>query len=109
MPSDDWQLLGALADGALREARSLALIAWPAQTARPIVLEALIALEFRSLPFHDPFHGPGRGSPGRDEGSGTLRDGREQAKNTRPVEGLQAAVGAELVVQVPHVRPDRVH
>jgi hypothetical protein len=38
-----------------------------------------------------------------------LRDGREQAKSTGPVDGLQAAVGAELVVQVPHVRPDRVH
>jgi len=38
-----------------------------------------------------------------------LRDGREQTKRTGPVEGLQAAVGAELVVQVPHVRPDRVH
>jgi carboxylesterase type B len=38
-----------------------------------------------------------------------LRDGREQAKSAGPVEGLQAAVGAELVVQVPHVRPDRVH
>jgi signal transduction histidine kinase len=38
-----------------------------------------------------------------------LRDGREQTKSTGPVEGLQAAVRAELVVQVPHVRPDRVH
>ena len=38
-----------------------------------------------------------------------MRDGREQAKSTGPVDGLQAAVGAELVVQVPHVRPDRVH
>jgi hypothetical protein len=38
-----------------------------------------------------------------------LRDGGEQAKSTGAVEGLQAAVGAELVVQVPHVRPDRVH
>src|SRR5580704_12062764 len=42
-------------------------------------------------------------------GSGPLRGGREQAKSTGPVEGLQAAVGSELVVQVPHVRPDRVH
>jgi hypothetical protein len=25
---------------------------------RRITLEALIALEFRGLPFHDPFHGP---------------------------------------------------
>jgi hypothetical protein len=38
-----------------------------------------------------------------------LRHGPEQAKSTGPVDGLQAAVGAELVVQVPHVRPDRVH
>ena len=38
-----------------------------------------------------------------------MRDGGEQAKSTGAVEGLQAAVGAELVVQVPHVRPDRVH
>ena len=38
-----------------------------------------------------------------------MRDGGEQAKSTGPVEGLEAAVGAELVVQVPHVRPDRVH
>ena len=38
-----------------------------------------------------------------------LRDGREQAKSTGPVDGLQAAVGAELVVQVSHMRPDRVH
>jgi len=38
-----------------------------------------------------------------------LRDGRKQAKSAGPVEGFQAAVGAELVVQVPHVRPDRVH
>jgi hypothetical protein len=38
-----------------------------------------------------------------------MRDGRQQAKSTGPVDGLQAAVGAELVVQVPHVRPDRVH
>ena len=47
---------------ALREACSNALVAWPAQTARPIALEALIALGFRSLPFHDPFHGPGQAS-----------------------------------------------
>ena len=38
-----------------------------------------------------------------------MRDGREQSKSTGPVDGLHAAVGAELVVQVPHVRPDRVH
>jgi hypothetical protein len=38
-----------------------------------------------------------------------LRGGREQAKSTGPVEGLQAAVGSELVVPVPHVRPDCVH
>jgi hypothetical protein len=38
-----------------------------------------------------------------------LRDGREQAESAGPVESLQAAMGAELVVQVPHVRPDRVH
>ena len=38
-----------------------------------------------------------------------MRDGREQTKSAGPVEGLQATVGAELVVQVPHVRPDRVH
>jgi len=38
-----------------------------------------------------------------------LRDGCEQAESTGPVDGLQAAVGAELVVHVPHVRPDRVH
>jgi hypothetical protein len=34
-----------------------------------------------------------------------LRDG-EQAKSTGPVDGLEAAVDAELVIQVPHVRPD---
>jgi hypothetical protein len=38
-----------------------------------------------------------------------LRDGPEQATSTGPVDGLQAVVGAELVVQGPHVRPDRVH
>jgi oxalate decarboxylase/phosphoglucose isomerase-like protein (cupin superfamily) len=38
-----------------------------------------------------------------------LRGGREQAKSTGTVEGLQATVGAKLVVEVPHVRPDRVH
>jgi hypothetical protein len=38
-----------------------------------------------------------------------LRDGREQAKGTGPVDGLQPAVGAEFVVDVPHVRADRVH
>jgi hypothetical protein len=52
---------------------------------------------------------PGSDAPGREEGSGPLRDGREQAKSTGPVDGLQAAVGSEPVVQVPHVRPDRVH
>jgi hypothetical protein len=59
------------------------------------------------------------GSPGRLGGalrgglfwgSGEpLRGGREQAESAGPVDGLQAAVGAELVVQVPHVRPDGVH
>ena len=43
------------------------------------------------------------------EGLSPLRGGREQAKSTGTVEGLQATVGAKLVVQVPHVRPDRVH
>ena len=38
-----------------------------------------------------------------------MGQGREQAKGTGPVQGLQAAVGAELVVEVPHVRPDWVH
>jgi hypothetical protein len=32
-----------------------------------------------------------------------------QAKGAGPVDGFQAAVGAELVVQVPDVRPDRIH
>jgi hypothetical protein len=41
---------------ALRGACLLASIALPAQTARWIVREALIALEFRRLSFHDPFH-----------------------------------------------------
>jgi nucleotide-binding universal stress UspA family protein len=36
-----------------------------------------------------------------------LRDGPEQAESTGPVDGLQAAVGAELVVQVP-TRLDRL-
>ena len=38
-------------------------------------------------------------------GLGPSRDGREQAESAGPVDGLQAAVGAELVVQVPHVDP----
>jgi hypothetical protein len=42
---------------ALRGGRSPALIAWPAQTARRLAPEALIALEFRCLRFHDSFHG----------------------------------------------------
>jgi len=45
---------------ALREARSLALLAWPAHITRRIAVMALIALAFRGLPFHDPFHGPGQ-------------------------------------------------
>jgi hypothetical protein len=36
----------------LREARPLASVALPAQTARRIMREALIALEFRGLSFH---------------------------------------------------------
>ena len=47
------------ASGALREARSLVLLAWPAHITRRIAVMALIAPGFRSLPFHDPFHGPG--------------------------------------------------
>jgi hypothetical protein len=38
-----------------------------------------------------------------------LRGGAGQAEGAGPVEGLEAAVGAELVVPVPHVSPDRVH
>src|SRR5580692_7148890 len=52
---------------------------------------------------------PATGMRRRRLGLGPLRGGREQAESTGPVEGLQAAVGSELVVQVPHVRPDRVH
>jgi hypothetical protein len=50
---------------ALRGARSLALMPLPAQIARRMAAMALIALGFRSLPFHDPFHGSatGRSSP----------------------------------------------
>lgn len=44
------------ADGALREACSLAPVARPAQIARRTAATALIALGFRSEPFHDPFH-----------------------------------------------------
>jgi hypothetical protein len=44
------------ASGALREACSSAPVASPAQIARQIAATALIALGFRSEPFHDPFH-----------------------------------------------------
>ena len=44
------------ADGALREAREYAAAPLPAQTARRTTLKALIALEFRGLPVHDPVH-----------------------------------------------------
>jgi hypothetical protein len=39
---------------ALREARDYATAPLPAQTARQIAPEALIALEFRGYSFHDP-------------------------------------------------------
>jgi hypothetical protein len=38
-----------------------------------------------------------------------VRGGREQAKSAGSVDGLETTVGAQLVVQVPQVRPDRVH
>jgi len=38
-----------------------------------------------------------------------LRGGREQAKSAGSVYGLETTVGAQLVVQVAHVRPDRIH
>src|SRR5260370_25983467 len=38
--------------------------------------------------------------------SGPSRGGCEQAEGAGPVDGLVAAVGAELVVKVAHVRPD---
>jgi hypothetical protein len=41
---------------ALREAREYAAVPLPAQTARQIAPEALITLEFRGLPVHDPVH-----------------------------------------------------
>src|SRR5260370_17448199 len=40
--------------------------------------------------------------------SGPSRGGCEQAERAGPVDGLVAAVGAELVVEVAHVRPDGV-
>jgi hypothetical protein len=42
---------------ALREARSPAPAALPAQTARRMAVIALIAPEFHYVPFHDSFHG----------------------------------------------------
>jgi hypothetical protein len=42
---------------ALRGACSTAPVARPAQIARLIASEALIAMKLRCLPFHDPFHG----------------------------------------------------
>jgi hypothetical protein len=47
---------------ALRGAQSLAAHALAAPIARRIAAVALIALVFRSLPFHDPFHDPGQQS-----------------------------------------------
>ena len=41
---------------ALREAREYAAQSLPAQTARQVAQEALIALGFRGYSFHDPFH-----------------------------------------------------
>jgi len=52
--------------------------------------------------------GSGSGA-GRDMGHAPLRDGCEQAKSTGPVDGFHPAMGAELVIRVPPVRPDRVH
>ena len=45
---------------ALREACAHATAPLPAQTAGRTTLKALIALEFRSHPFHDPFHAGAR-------------------------------------------------
>ena len=43
---------------ALRGACSPALVAWPARILQRTAAMALIALGFRGLPFHDPFHEP---------------------------------------------------
>ena len=59
---------------ALREACSPASIARPAPMTRRIAPVALIALEFRGLLFHDPFHGQAvdRRWPQQDQGPDRL-------------------------------------